>query len=142
VIDADLVIRKMVLITGDLDTLRRMAQKSRAEFLASDIDELAAERCLERAIGRMIDINYHLITESGHPPPADYHASFTYLTKLGILSRDFAEQIASCAGLRNRIAHEYDDIDPRMVYEALRTALRDIPLYLQGVRDYLNRTTA
>jgi hypothetical protein len=28
-------------------------------------------------IGRMIDINYHLITEAGHAPPRDYDESFT-----------------------------------------------------------------
>ena len=33
----------------------------------------------------MIDINYHLITASGHPPPADYHVSFLKLGELGVL---------------------------------------------------------
>ena len=56
----------------------------------------------------MIDINYHLLIEAGKPPPADYHESFVKLTRLGVLPREFAAQIAACAGLRNRIAHEYD----------------------------------
>jgi hypothetical protein len=33
----------------------------------------------------MIDINYHVITESGGAPPADYHASFTRLAELKVL---------------------------------------------------------
>jgi uncharacterized protein YutE (UPF0331/DUF86 family) len=72
-------------------------------------------------------------------PLADYHDSFTELVKLGVLSGEFAPQIRACAGLRNRIAHEYDELDPRKVYDALQTALRDIPAYLQRVRDYLDR---
>jgi uncharacterized protein YutE (UPF0331/DUF86 family) len=139
VIDRELVIRKMVLIAGDLDGMRRVADQSLDAYLGHPTDELVVERYFERVIGRMIDINYHLLVETGEPPPADYHESFVRLTALGVLSREFAAQIASCAGLRNRIAHEYDAIDPAKVYEALHTALRDIPLYLQRVRDYLDR---
>lgn len=137
--DRDLVTRKLLLITSDLAEMGRIAQTPPADYLTSPTDELVVERYLERVIGRMIDINYHLITEAGHPPPPDYHDSFTQLAKLGVLSRDFAPQIAACAGLRNRIAHEYDELDPRKVYDALQTALRDIPVYLQRVRDYLDR---
>jgi uncharacterized protein YutE (UPF0331/DUF86 family) len=88
-------------------------------------------------IGRMIDINYHLITEAGQAPPRDYYESFTQLAKLRILPPAFASQIAACAGLRNRLVHEYDEIDPRRVYEGLRTAAQDIPEYLRRVQEHL-----
>jgi uncharacterized protein YutE (UPF0331/DUF86 family) len=90
-------------------------------------------------IGRMIDVNYHLLIEAGEAPPPDYHQSFTRLSGLGALDRDFAVRIAACAGLRNRVAHEYDEIDPQKVFEALQTALADIPRHLRHVRDYLDR---
>jgi len=67
-------------------------------------------------IGRMIDINYHLIIETGHPPPPDYHASFSRLGDLKILEPELARRIARCAGLRNRLVHEYDEIDPQKVF--------------------------
>ena len=70
-------------------------------------------------IGRAIDINFHLITESGRPPPSDYYASFTQLAVLKILESDFAARMARAAGLRNRLVHEYNDIDQRKVFEAL-----------------------
>lgn len=93
-------------------------------------------------IGRMIDINYHLITETGHPPPADYYQSFTQLGTLGILPPAFTQQIAACAGLRNRIVHEYDEIEPRKVYEGLQAAVRDIPQYLAYIHQYLQHLPA
>ena len=86
--------------------------------------------------GRMIDVNYHVLTESGQPPPRDYYESFTALGGIGELDRDFAIRIAACAGLRNRIAHEYEAIDPARVHEALQSAVRDIPVYLRRVSDY------
>ena len=138
-IDSELVTRKIVLVMRDLDALRPIAARDRAVYLESPIDEAAAERYLERMIGRMIDINYHLLTESGQAPPVDYHASFISLADLGVLDREFAARIALCAGLRNRIVHEYDDLDPSKVFEALQSAMRDVPLYLAQVNDFLRR---
>ena len=80
-------------------------------------------------ISRMIDINYHVITGSGHPPPRDYYDSFTELGKMGILEPEVASGIARAAGLRNRIVHEYDEIEPEKVFEAIRSALADLPVY-------------
>ncbi len=136
-VDPELVTRKMTLIAPDLDALTRIARKGLEEYLASPTDEVLSERYLERIIGRMIDINYHLITELGSPPPRDYHASFTDLVPLGTLPAAFAARIATCAGLRNRIVHEYDELDPRQLHEALQGAVRDIPEYLALVNRFL-----
>lgn len=138
-IDRDLVTRKLTLIVADLRSLEALATKTREEYLASPYDELAAERLLERLIGRMIDINYHLTVESGEPPPRDYHSSFSALEKLGALPADFARAISSAAGLRNRIVHEYEAIDPNRVYDALGRVRDDVPRYVRYITDYLNR---
>jgi uncharacterized protein YutE (UPF0331/DUF86 family) len=139
-IDAELITRKILLVVRDLDALRPIAAKAREAYLASGLDEAAAERYLERLIGRMIDINYHLLTESGQPPPPDYHASFVRLADLGVLDREFAVRIASSAGLRNRIVHEYDDLDPSKVFDALQAAMEDVPRYLAKVNDFIIRS--
>ncbi len=116
-----------------------MAAKPREDYLSSEYDELVAERLLERVVGRMIDINFHLIVESGEPPPTNYHASFEILGKKSIVPKKFAGRLAASAGLRNRIVHDYDDIDPSKVYDALQSATKDIPEYLSHVRRYLDR---
>jgi len=141
-IDPILVTRKLALILEDLADVSPLSGKATEEFLASRTDEILAERLLERMIGRMIDINFHLITESGHRPPSDYYHSFIELGRLGILSPGIAERMAACTGLRNRIVHEYDDVDPRKIHEALRTALRDIPEYLGAIRQFLDARPA
>jgi len=139
VVDRDLVTRKIALILDDLRAVTPVAARPLDEYLASTTDEIVAERYLDRMIGRMIDVNYHVITDAGHAPPRDYYASFTQLAHLGILSAAFAVQLAACTGLRNRLVHEYDEIDPRRVYEGLQAAVRDIPEYLRRVHDYLER---
>ena len=140
-IDRDLVTRKMTLIAADLAPLESLASKDRESYLASPTDELVAERLLERMIGRMIDINFHVITEAGQPPPADYYESFIRLSRLGALDHEFATRIAGCAGLRNRIVHEYDEIDPARVHEALQSAAQDILAHLRQIHDYVGRAS-
>jgi uncharacterized protein YutE (UPF0331/DUF86 family) len=138
-IDRELVTRKVTLILGDLDELRVVASRPRDQYLASIRDELVAERLLERIIGRMIDINYHLLTETGQPPPRDYYESFVQLGTTRVLPIDFARRVAACAGLRNRIVHEYDAVDPARVHEALQAAVTDIPEYLRHVYEYVEK---
>lgn len=137
-IDRELVTRKMVLIAEDLRRLEALAAKGRDAYLASEIDETLAERYLERMIGRMIDVNYHVLTESGEAPPRDYHESFVALSRIGALPADFASRLAPCAGLRNRIVHAYDDLDPGRVYDALGSALADVPAWLSAIRRFLD----
>ena len=112
-IDRELVTRKIVHIGGDLEELRKLGSPGLEAYLADRYKEILAGRFLERMISRLIHINYHVITRSGHPPPRDYYDSFPELGKMGILEPEFASRIARSAGLRNRIVHEYDEIDPK-----------------------------
>jgi uncharacterized protein YutE (UPF0331/DUF86 family) len=136
-IDSRLITRKLLLIGKDLPEIQQLANCDIQEYLRDPHAEVLAERYLERIIGRMIDINYHLITESGSLPPVDYHQSFLQLGELGVLAPEFARRLSSCAGLRNRIAHEYEAIDPLRVHAALQDAAADFPVYMRHVEAFL-----
>ena len=139
-VDPALVTRKLLLVAADLDALRPVADRGEVAYLGNPVEQAFVERYLERLIGRMIDMNYHLITGAGQPPPSDYYVSFVRLGDLGVLEPAFARDIARAAGLRNRIVHEYDGLDPVKVFAALTAALRDIPRYLEQVNEYLKRS--
>ena len=136
-IDKTLVIRKINLISEDLRSLKPLAELSIEAYKKDPVNEVLAERYLERMIGRMIDLNYHFITELDNPPPKDYYESFITLGRLKILGSDFADQIAQSAGLRNRIAHEYDEIDEEKIYEGIKMAVRDMPEYLDAIYKFI-----
>ncbi len=138
-IDPVLVNRKIILIGKDLEDLSVYGRMSLEAYLADRINEVVVERFLERIIGRMIDINYHLVTEIGEPPPKDYYESFVELGRVGVLPPDLARSIAGAAGLRNRIVHEYDEVDERKVYGAVGEALRDIPRYVEHVHRFVEK---
>lgn len=135
-IDRELVDRKIVLIAPDLAEIQAIVARGLAAFLANRMEQVVVERYLERIIGRMIDVNYHVLTETGQPPPRDYYQSFIELGGR-VVPPEFAARIASAAGLRNRIAHEYDDLDPSRLFEGMAAAARDIPVWLRHVLAYL-----
>ena len=83
-IDTELVGRKLLLIAKDVEGLTALAAMTQDSFLGNPINAVLAERYVERAVGRMIDVNYHLLTESGQPPPPDYYQSFLHLATLGV----------------------------------------------------------
>lgn len=138
-IDRELVTRKLVLIAQDLAAVEGLAAKTAEEYAADTSSQVMAERYLERMIGRMIDVNFHLLTESGQPPPRDYFQSFVDLGRLGALDVAFARRVAPSAGLRNRLVHEYDELDPLKVREALIAAVADAPEFLAQIRRFLDR---
>jgi uncharacterized protein YutE (UPF0331/DUF86 family) len=138
-VDLELVTRKLLLISADLDVLRSIHARGEAAYLASRIDQAVCERLLERIVTRMIDVNYHVLTATGHPPPADYHASFQQLGSIGCLDAVFAARIARAAGLRNRLVHDYDDLDQQLLFGALAGALDDVPAYTGAMQQWLER---
>jgi uncharacterized protein YutE (UPF0331/DUF86 family) len=141
-VDAELIRRKARLILEDLEHLRPVAAKTIEAYLEDPLNEVVTERLLERVIGRMVDINYHLCVETSGLPPRDYHDSFVQLASIGVLPRDRAESLARSSGLRNRLAHEYNGLDERLVHAAARTALAEVPEYLRAVEAFVSSAEA
>ena len=131
--DKKLIIRKISLIQGDIIPLKKISRLSFKDFLSDFENEILTERYLERIIGRMIDINYHLLTEAGQPAPRDYYFSFIELGKLSFIPAELSRDLAQFAGLRNVLAHEYNSIDNRKVWRGMKHLLKLLPQYLKNV---------
>lgn len=132
-IDKKLISRKITLINNDLKSLKALSRLSLKTYLSKADYEALAERYLERIIGRMIDINYHILSEKEKEIPPDFYNSFIALGRKKHLPIKLAEAMANSAGLRNRLAHEYDNIDARKVFEAIAACLKDVPKYLKNI---------
>jgi uncharacterized protein YutE (UPF0331/DUF86 family) len=65
--------------------------------------------------------------------PVDSKSLFDLLARQKVVSRRLAVKLASMAGLRNVLAHEYLEIDRRRVYRALTTDLRDVESFIRAV---------
>ncbi|MFZ2975541.1 MAG: DUF86 domain-containing protein [Candidatus Moraniibacteriota bacterium] len=137
-VDKNIIIRKITLINKDLKSLEKLSKLSLKTYLSKSEYEAMAERYLERIIGRMIDINYHILSEKENKTAVDFYNSFIEMGKKKYLPSKLALVMANSAGLRNRLAHEYDEIDEKKVFEAIASCLRDVPKYLKSIMKVLN----
>lgn len=133
VIDAILLKRKLVQLKGYLEELARGKPSSFLEYQKSSKERRNAERLLQLIVETASDINEYILVESGMAPPEDYRTSFTELSRLSVLDPEFALEISKAAGLRNRLVHDYADIDDKIVYDSIDSALQQFSMYITAV---------
>ena len=49
------------------------------------------------------------------------------------LTIKLADSLANSTGLRNRLAYEYDEVDQKNVYKAVKRCLDEVPRYMKRV---------
>lgn len=136
-LDADLVRRKIATISRNLTALQQVDGISLADYEDDLYRKKGAERLLQEAIEAAVDTNLHLLRVSGAATPSDYYESFISLGKEGIIATELAERIAPAAGLRNRLVHEYDDIDDKIVLESVTEARQTFREYVAAIEAHV-----
>ena len=138
----ELVLRKLQLIADDLERLMQFRDETLESLTADEIKLAAVERILERIVMRAIDVNEHLISElatgEGRSTRLTYRDTFLMLADLNIYSKEFAEQIARSAGLRNILIHDYNDVDRKIVHGSIRACLSDYHQYLEHLSHFID----
>ncbi|MDB9457999.1 DUF86 domain-containing protein [Dolichospermum circinale CS-1225] len=136
-IDSEIVLARLRLITKYYNTLEEFCSISLEEFLADFRQQLIVERLLQLMTQAAIDINDHILSKLNPEKSYTNFEAFIELAKYQIITPELAKQIAPSSGLRNRLVHEYDDIDPNQVFMAIRFALKQYPLYVRQLNSYL-----
>jgi uncharacterized protein YutE (UPF0331/DUF86 family) len=137
-LDGALVRRKLNSIVRNLRDLGDIESLSLAEYRGDRFRQKGTERLLQEIVDAAVDLNLHILRALGCPAPSDYFQSFIQLGTQGIVSDEFAALLAPAAGLRNRLVHEYDDIDDAKVLEAVTTARQQFGDYVGAVEQWLN----
>lgn len=138
-VEQALIERKLGQIVERLSHLDRYAREGWAVYRGNFERRKAAEKLLQETIEAAIDVNTHLLVESGKATPPDYFRSFTDLGEHAWLPADLAGALAPSAGLRNRLVHQYAAIDDRKVFEAVARAVELFGRYVTAIRDGLAR---
>lgn len=137
-IDTEIVLVRLQLINKYYNTLEEFRSTSLDEFLNDFRQQLVVERLLQLMTQAAIDINEHILSKLNPGKSETNFNSFIILGKYSVITVELARQIAPSSGLRNRLVHEYDEIDPRQVFKAISLALQQYPLYVRQVSSYLN----
>ena len=141
-LDAVFIRRKIGLIQEDLGHLEPMRNLTFSDAAKDWTRWNALEWALAKIIGRAIDINRHMLAELGAKdmqPPRDYTESFLLLKKLNVFPADFVTEIAKSAWFRNRIIHEYNEIDKNIVYNTIGEAVDQYTQYCSYLLKFMDR---
>jgi uncharacterized protein YutE (UPF0331/DUF86 family) len=135
-IDSEIVLARLRLIAKYYNTLEQFSNLSLDDFLADFNKQLIVERLLQLMVQAAIDINDHILSKLSPGKSTSNFEAFIELGKLGIITPELGKQLAPSAGLRNRLVHEYDDIDPNQIFHAIKFALSQYPLYVEQINAY------
>ncbi len=80
---------------------------------------------IERACQAAIDLAMHTVAAGHYGIPQSSAEAFALLENAGKLDKDLAKRLAGMTGFRNVAIHQYQDIDPGIVHQILRTGWSD-----------------
>ena len=137
-VDRTRIDQLLALLSRYVRLLREFASVPSEEFTSDPRNYGSGERFLQLAIETSLNVGHHIIATFGFDQPTTYAEVFRVLGKERVLDPDFASTIEPMARMRNRLVHHYEDVDPALVYELLRTRLGDFDQFAQAVTEYLD----
>jgi len=134
----EIVNKRIQLLTKYLDRLEGFQSVNFDQYLNNFDLQLIAERLIELLVEAASDINSYLLVQIYQQPPETYFDSFIEMGNRGIINRELSTKLAQSAGMRNRLVHQYDEINHQLVFEAIPIALEQYPLYIRQIISFLN----
>lgn len=138
-IEEAIIRRKLGIMAENLAALIPIEGMTTEEYLDDVYKRKATERLLQELIEAAVDINTHIIVQTGNASPVDYYESFIKLGELKVISAGLAEKLAPSAGLRNRLVHEYDLLEHSLILDAVKLAERLYSEYIKEVENYISK---
>jgi len=138
-INKDLVLSKLIKIKKYIQELKTFSNITFEEYKRDFTKKRAVERLILLLVEVATDINSYVIVEIGKNPPTDYYDSFIKAVEIGLMSKQLGEKLATSAGLRNRLVHEYDEIKDDIVYSSINDVIELYTTFIKEVNDYLKQ---
>lgn len=136
-IDRELLNNKLSDTQSYLQELEPLLKFESRKIIEDNLKLRTVERLFQLIVDTAVDINTHIINESGFGVPDDYQSTFTTLGQNKVLPMDFAVKIASSVGLRNLVVHKYGRVDVKKMADDIRNEISDYVEYLKHINSYL-----
>ncbi len=132
-VDKPLILRKIDRIETYLKQIRQKKDSGIEAFKKDrDIQGIVLFNLIQ-SIQSCIDIGTHIISDSGWEMPGSQADIFETLAQKKVITKPLAGKMIKMTGFRNRIVHEYEKIDLKIVYEVWRRNIGDIERFCKAV---------
>lgn len=138
-LDRALIQQKIDAILNYLDEIMPLTKLPFAKIHRQIYFLRTLERNIQLMVDAAVDINTHILLEKlGKVPPKNVE-SFLMLKELNIFSEKFLLGIAQSAGFRNRLVHEYEKVDPYILFRSVQKFYKMYFQYCDAVYVWLKR---
>ncbi|NLM96953.1 MAG: DUF86 domain-containing protein [Halanaerobiaceae bacterium] len=134
-VNVEVIKQRLDKLSGALKKIERYKEISLEDFLQDDIIQDVVEYNLFIAINMMIDIATHIVVDNNLGSPETFGDAFSILHKEKLLGDQELKIYRSMVGLRNILAHEYLEIDKKIIYGIIKNNLNDIKKFIIFVHD-------
>jgi uncharacterized protein YutE (UPF0331/DUF86 family) len=129
---AALIRQLLVSLNGYVTELTPLLPPTLPAYRSPPANRRAAERLVQLVVESAIDCGERILDASGKAPPSTAREVFTELERLGTIDAPLAGVFARrYVGLRNRIVHDYSEIDDNQVLSAGRKLLADAAQFIR-----------
>ncbi len=129
-VNREIISKKVNLIRYHIDRILLKSNISLDEFLSDDDTKDIVWHNLFILLQNTIDTCSHIISDEGMEEPAVFSDMADILTKEKVIREDLKQPLKNMMGLRNIIAHQYGDIDFKIIYKIVKDDLKDIYRFL------------
>ena len=119
-IEPTIVLSRLKFMSDNLRELRRFETITLDEYLDSFDLKIISERILELVIQAALDINEHLLTKGFQVESTTNKQSFLNLGKYNIITVELAEELSLSAVVRNILAHQYLNINHKILFSHIQ----------------------
>lgn len=116
-----------------LKKLKDILQERKTNLKLKEFLLYAAEKKAEEAVELAISINQELL-RSRNKIGKSYYESFVNLEVFKVFNSDELKELASTAGFRNRLAHEYLDVNEGLALMSMEKILKIYPKYVGKIK--------
>jgi uncharacterized protein YutE (UPF0331/DUF86 family)/predicted nucleotidyltransferase len=140
-LDHESIIEKKVRLVQALAVLSQLRTRPLAAIQNDEIVIGALLHYLMIAIETILDIGSHILTEDFSATPETYEDVITLLSQKEIISKELADRSSGMGRFRNKMVHEYVDVDIAKVYTYLQKAPDEFEEFNQAFSAYLKKAS-
>lgn len=132
-VDKSLIAKKLERIEGYLKLVRQKKDPGISLFIKdSDLQSIILFNLIQ-AIQACIDIGSHIISDSEWESPSTQAEIFEILARHKVISKGLHSKMIRMVGFRNRIVHEYEKTDMKIVHIVWKKHSADIESFCRAV---------
>lgn len=118
-----------------LDELELIIPDNLDEYLDNLEKRLACERAFEKIIEAVNDLAILFLKQERFELPTEDIKAFEIIASKRMISSSLALDLKQAKGMRNFLAHQYDEIDDEKVFNALNNKIsNDINEFIEGIK--------